>query len=155
MTQGNLIAKSNGKKVEEVKPRQNGARRGHQNRYQGHRGGDKGKDIAREHQGDGRMEGVYHPYREKNGRGHNDVNAGNRRVGNQSRGHQFGGGDRVLENPEKLMLDAFKGVSGSPIVERPSADMRSGSGTSSKARKALLFEDKEPGGGSVRCVSDE
>ncbi|CAH8360633.1 unnamed protein product, partial [Eruca vesicaria subsp. sativa] len=109
--------------------RQKGVPRvGQKNRYQCYRGGDKGKGLVKESQGEGRMEGAYHPYRERGTRGQKAPQVSNAKYRNQARGHlesQFGGSDRVLDNPEKLMLDAFKGAS-------------------SKARKALLFEDQEP-----------
>ncbi|CAH8298037.1 unnamed protein product [Eruca vesicaria subsp. sativa] len=129
--------------------RQNGDRRvGQQNRYQGHRGGDKGKGIAKEPQGDVRMEGSFHPYREKGSRGHKATQYGNKRPGNHSRGSKqahSNGGHQVMENPEKLTIDAFRGVDGSPPMERFQTDKDAGGGTSSKARKALLFEEEAPG----------
>ncbi|CAH8358608.1 unnamed protein product [Eruca vesicaria subsp. sativa] len=129
--------------------RQNGDRRvGQLNRYQGHRGGDKGKGIAKEPQGDVRMEGSFHPYREKGSRGHKATQYGNTRPVNLSRGSKQAhstGGHQAMENPEKLMLNAFRGVDGSPPMGRFPTDKEAGGGTSSKARKALLFEEEEPG----------
>ncbi|CAH8385918.1 unnamed protein product [Eruca vesicaria subsp. sativa] len=90
------------------------------------------------------MEGNYHPYRGKGLRGYND---GEIRTGNYSRGdtQAVGGGNRVLENPEKLMLDAFKGDNGVFAVERPVAVTGNCEGYSSKACRALIFEEQEPG----------
>ncbi|CAN6871194.1 unnamed protein product [Brassica oleracea] len=42
-------------------------------------------------------------------------------------------GDQLLQDPNKLMLDAFKGVRRSPVA-----------GTVNKVRKTLLFEEPAP-----------
>ncbi|KAL0753575.1 hypothetical protein Bca101_091243 [Brassica carinata] len=109
-------------------------------------GGDKGKGIVRESQGAYRQEGSFHPYKGKHPRGYGDgasyqgryTGYGDRRIGMQSRGPQQqqlrnGQGDQLLQDPNKLMLDAFKGIRRSPVA-----------GTVNKARKALLFEEPAP-----------
>lgn len=68
---------------------------------------------------------------------------------NQGRDYQHphvGDDGRQLANPEKLMLDAFKGL-------KPSGS--EGGGTESKARKALMFEESNTGDASGEGVIED
>ncbi|CAH8379586.1 unnamed protein product [Eruca vesicaria subsp. sativa] len=124
----------------------NGERRaGHQNRFPGSRVGVKGKGLNKDLQGEGKIEGSFHPYREKGQRGYKVSQYGFRRNGNQPRNlhpAQAKEGDRDHGKSEKLMLDAFKGEMLSSPVRRVQQDTKAGGGTLSKARKALVFEDE-------------
>lgn len=144
--------------------------------------GDKGKGIAREKQGVFKREGSYHPYKERmtmmHGGGSSfhskDSGYGNRRSGMhsrdvqprgvQNRGGQARdqqssglGGEQQVPDPTKLMLDAFKGAYQSPSVVGTRPTVTEGCGGSSKARKALLFEEptREIDGLAIATVVNE
>ncbi|WZZ71150.1 LOW QUALITY PROTEIN: hypothetical protein YC2023_082520 [Brassica napus] len=133
-------------------------REAHYNRSQAGRGGDKGKGIVRESQGAYRQEGSFHPYKGKHPRGYGDgasyqgryTGYGDRRIGMQSRGPQQqqlrnDEGDQLLQDPNKLMLDAFKGIRRSPVAGTVNKVGSDGTGaSSSKVRKTLLFEEPAP-----------
>ncbi|XP_009107638.2 uncharacterized protein LOC103833302 [Brassica rapa] len=130
-------------------------REAHYNRSQAGRGGDKGKGIVREPQGVYRQEGSFHPYKGKHPRGYGDgasyqgryTGYGDRRMGMQFRGPQQqqlrnDERDQLLQDPNKLMLGAFKGVRRSPVAGTVNKVGPDGTGaSSSKARKTLLFEE--------------
>ncbi|KAL0854212.1 hypothetical protein Bca101_059364 [Brassica carinata] len=127
-------------------------REGQQGRYRGPRGGDKGKGIARDKQVPYKHESPYHPYREKFPRGYGEgssvhgrhVGYGDRRKGVQARGSQqsrVGEGAHLPNNREKLMFDAFKGAPRSPVREVSQMLPAAGNGSTSKACKALVFEE--------------
>ncbi|KAF2542747.1 hypothetical protein F2Q68_00030980 [Brassica cretica] len=140
--------------------RQNGEQREGQNGrsqgFQGVRGSDKGKGIAREKQGFHKQEGAYHPYKEKFSRGYGEGSSfygRNNRYGNKKKVFQTkdsqqqqqwqGAGEHRPINPTKLMLDAFKGVTGCGLggVKGSGTD---GTASSSKARKSLSFDQALP-----------
>ncbi|KAL0846931.1 hypothetical protein Bca101_020177 [Brassica carinata] len=104
------------------------SRDGQQGRYQGPRGGDKGKGVTRNKHVPYKNEDSYHPYKDRfskgNGKGslsHGRYGSyGERKKGLQTRGTQqprVDNGERDPIIPEKLMLDAFKGVLRSPVKE--------------------------------------
>lgn len=107
----------------------------------------KGKGIARQKPGPYRQEGSYHAYKERIPRGggegsslhgrqsgypvrRNDLHRDVQQVRNGAEDQQL--------NPQKLMLDAFKGLNHSSGPKTVAAE---GSATSSKAHKALLFNE--------------
>ncbi|KAG5410916.1 hypothetical protein IGI04_007235 [Brassica rapa subsp. trilocularis] len=141
-------------------PRQNGERRegqyGRSQGFQGVRGSDKGKGIAREKQGLHKQEGVYHPYKEKFSRGYGEGPSfygrnsgyGNKKKAFQTKDSQQqqwqGAGEQRPLNPTKLMLDAFKGVTGSHGSGGVKGIGTIGNASSSKARKSLSFDEAVP-----------
>lgn len=125
---------------------------GNQGRYQGTRGGDKGKGIAKNKQVPYKHEDLYHPYREKFSRGNGEGSSahgryadyGDRRKGTQARGPQQSRAsdeDRTTINPEKLMFEAFKGAPPPNVMEPSQTTVVAGNGSTSKACKELVFED--------------
>ncbi|KAG2266183.1 hypothetical protein Bca52824_073262 [Brassica carinata] len=115
-------------------------REAHYNHSQAGRGGDKDKGIVRESQGAYRQEGSFHPYKGKHPRGYGDGASyqGRYTVRNDE-------GDQLLQDPNKLMLDAFKGVRRSPVAGTVNKVGSDGTGaSSSKVRKTLLFEEPAP-----------
>ncbi|KAG2330754.1 hypothetical protein Bca4012_019621 [Brassica carinata] len=133
-----------------------GRRDGQHNRVQATRDGNKGKGVIREKPGPYRYEGSYHAYKERLPRGNGEGSSfkgrhygyPNRKFATQSRGFQNpsnGDGDQVLNNPEKLMMAAFKGLNRSPSLGIPPSSEGTGKGTGSKVRKAMLFEDNSSG----------
>lgn len=63
-------------------------------------------------------------------------------MGGQNQGRQQQqNGEQVLQDPTKLMLDAFKGAESRPVMEVPKIGETEGSSSSSKARKALQFDE--------------
>ncbi|WZZ71140.1 LOW QUALITY PROTEIN: hypothetical protein YC2023_082510 [Brassica napus] len=122
-------------------------REAHYNRSQAGRGGDKDKGIVRESQGAYRQEGSFHPYKGKHPRGYGDgasyqgryTGYGDRRIVRNDEG------DQLLQDPNKLMLDAFKGVRRSPVAGTVNKVGSDGTGaSSSKVRKTLMFEEPAP-----------
>ena len=140
--------------------RQNGERREGQNGrsqgFQGARGSDEGKGITREKQGFHKQEGVYHPYKEKFSRGYGGGSSfygknngyGNKKKYLQTKDSQQqqwqGAGEHRPLNPTKLMLDAFKGVTGSQGLGGVKGTGIEGTASSSKARKSLSFDEALP-----------
>ncbi|KAL0713341.1 hypothetical protein Bca4012_020319 [Brassica carinata] len=125
------------------------SRDGQQGRYQGPRGGDKGKGVTRNKHVPYKNEDSYHPYKDRfskgNGKGslsHGRYGSyGERKKGLQTRGTQqprVDNGERDPIIPEKLMLDAFKGVLRSPVKETALVQPSSGYGSTSKACKSLF-----------------
>lgn len=110
------------------------------------RSGNKGKGIARERPGPYKQAGTYQAYKERLPRGYGD--------GSSFRGRHYGNHDRRNvtqysrngeDGHQKLMMDAFKGVSrsSSQVVSQTSGVKKSGE--TPKACKALLFnEDTVP-----------
>ncbi|KAG2324231.1 hypothetical protein Bca52824_006959 [Brassica carinata] len=122
--------------------------------FQSSRDGNKGKGIVREKPGPYRQEGSYHAYRERLPRGNGEGSSfrgrqygyPSRRYEGQYQGIQrsrndAGDGRLHVDNPEKLMLDAFKGLNRSSNEGDTKQGIMVGSETASKARKALLFEE--------------
>ncbi|KAG2311420.1 hypothetical protein Bca4012_025980 [Brassica carinata] len=98
-----------------------GRRDGQYNRVQATRDGNKGKGVIREKPGPYRYEGSYHAYKERLPRGNGEGSSfrgrqygyPNRKYvaqGRRFQNPQNGDGEQVLNNPEKLMMDAFKGI---------------------------------------------
>ncbi|KAJ4889621.1 hypothetical protein Rs2_29369 [Raphanus sativus] len=141
------------KAIAATETRPHGDRReGQSGRYQAGRGADKGKGIARDNYGSYKQEGSYHPYKEKFSRNYGDGSIsygrikghGDRRMGGQNQGRQqqqHGPVVQTLEDPTKLMLDAFKGVEKPAVMEVLQIGEIEGSSSSSKARKALQFDE--------------
>lgn len=134
---------------------QTGERReGQHGRYQNGREGNKGKGVARDKAGS-RFEEAQHKPKDRYHRGNGEGSAmygrqagqfgprvHDREMFPQNRGLQQE--RQHFTNQEKLMLDAFKGTERSPKLRAgvpvtvPALD---GSSSTSKARKALLFEE--------------
>ncbi|KAL0865727.1 hypothetical protein Bca101_044845 [Brassica carinata] len=143
--------------------------------FQSSRDGNKGKGIVREKPGPYRQEGSYHAYRERLPRGNGEGSSfrgrqygyPSRRYEGQYQGIQrsrndAGDGRLHVDNPEKLMLDAFKGLNRSSNEGDTKQGIMVGSETASKARKALLFEEssgvdenKGSDGVAVKALSKE
>ncbi|KAL0712346.1 hypothetical protein Bca4012_019324 [Brassica carinata] len=143
--------------------------------FQSSRDGNKGKGIIREKPGPYRQEGSYHAYRERLPRGNGEGSSfrgrqygyPGRRYGGQYQGVQrsrndAGEGRLHVDNPEKLMLDAFKGLNRSSNEGDKKKGNMVESETVSKARKALLFDEssgvddnKESDGVVVKALSKE
>ncbi|KAH0853350.1 LOW QUALITY PROTEIN: hypothetical protein HID58_056741, partial [Brassica napus] len=111
---------------------------GQQSRYQGFRGGDKGQGAM-----------VRDPLSKEDIR--DMVAAGLVCSLGASNNPRNGEGDQ-LRDSTKLMLDAFKSVPKSPAGDGSVLPVQ-GTGTSSKTRKALLFEDSGPDGPAAAQVN--
>lgn len=133
-----------------------GCRDGQYNRVQATRDGHKGKGVIKEKPGPYMYEGSYHAYKERLPRGNGEGSSfrgrqygyPNRRYVAQGRefpNPQNGDGDQVLNNPEKLMMDAFKGLNRSSSSGLPPPTDGIGNGSVSKVRRAMLFEDNSNG----------
>lgn len=141
-----------------------------QTRSQNARGSGKGKGLVHDKQGVPRYEGSYHPYKEMLRRGYGegssqhgrDAGYGEGKRDLQARGMQPIGyqnkgnaeGDQQLQDPTKLMLDAFKGVCKSPSSLGPKQAEEGKSGGNSKTRKALLFEEPSLVGNDFGLVDE-
>lgn len=123
---------------------------GEDTRSRGFKDDIKGKGIAREMQGPYRQQGCSQGYKERHGGGygegyhHRQYGYGaprkdQRRYAINTRGVQQlrdGEGDN-LSHPQKLMMDAFKGVNHVPKASQEKRNKEGSSGT----RKSLLFEE--------------
>ncbi|KAF3600365.1 hypothetical protein F2Q69_00035274 [Brassica cretica] len=117
---------------------------------QGARGSDKGKGIAREKHGHHKQDSSYQPYKEKFPRGYGEGSSFygrhmgyvNKKTAFQSRDFQqqqrHDKGEHRPLNPTKLMVDAFKGVTGYHGTGGVKGIGTEGNGSSSKARVAVV-----------------